>query len=192
MNLAMRLLQLAQEHAPEAGAESTRIVLPEIDEVIFGAIAFFILLALLSRVAFPAMRKGLESREQAIRSELERAEQARLEAEQKREEYDRLIADARSEADRIVREATEAAEGVRRDRVARAEDEARQIIEKARQDADQEKHRAFADLQRVMADISIEAATRVLNQELSDPGAQRQLVEQFIAETGSRGNGQRG
>jgi F-type H+-transporting ATPase subunit b len=178
--------------AQESGGEATRLVLPALDELIFGAIAFLVLFALLARVAFPALRKGLQQREQAIRSELERAEQARLEGEQKREEYERQIADARSEADRIIREASEAAEGVRRERVARAEEEARQIIEKARQDADQEKHRAFADLQRMVADISIEAATRVLNKELSDPASQRQLVEQFISETGARGNGKRG
>jgi F-type H+-transporting ATPase subunit b len=188
MQLATRVFLLAQEHAEE-GADATRLVLPEIDELIFGAIAFFALLALLSRVAFPALRKGLQQREQAIRSELERAEQARLEGEQKREEYEQKLAEARTEADRIVREAAEAAEGVRRERLARAEEEARQIIEKARQDADQEKHRAFADLQRMIADITMEAATRVLNKELSDPTAQRQLVEQFIVEAGARGNG---
>lgn len=192
MNLATRVFLLAQEHAPEGAEESTRIVLPELDELIFGAIAFFALLALLARVAFPALRRGLQQREQAIRAELERAEQARLEGEQMRESYERQIAEARTEADRIIREAHEAAEAARRDRVARAEEEARQIIDKARQDAEQEKHRAFADLQRVMADISIEAATRVLNKELSDPGAQRQLVEQFIAEAGNGGNGQKG
>ena len=181
------LMLLAQE-----GEDPTRIVLPELDELIFGAIAFFALFALLSRVAFPALRRGLQEREQAIRSELERAEQARLESEQKREEYERQLADARSEADRIMREAAEAAEGLRRERVARAEEEARQIVDKARQDAEQEKHRAFADLQRMVADISIEAATRVLNKELSDPGAQRQLVEQFISDAGARGNGQKG
>lgn len=183
----MRSLLLAQE----AGEEVTRIVLPEIDELIWGAIAFFIVLLLLSRVAFPALRKGLQAREQAIRSDLERAEQARLEAERLKEDYERRLGDARSEADRIVREATEAAEGVRRDRIARAEDEARQIVEKARRDATQETARAFGELQRQVADISIEAATRVLGKELSDPASQRQLVEQFISETAAQGNGQR-
>lgn len=178
----MNLLLLAQEAAE--GGEATRLVLPEIDELIFGAIAFFIVLVLLARVAFPALRKGLQDRENAIRSELERAEQARLEAEREKEDYDRRIADARGEADRIVREASEAAEAVRRERIERAEEEARQIIEKAQADAAQEKGRAFAELQRAMADISIEAATRVLGKELSDPASQRQLVEQFISEAG--------
>jgi F-type H+-transporting ATPase subunit b len=186
MSIATQLLLLAQEHAPEAAeGGATRVVLPEIDELIFGAIAFFLLLFILSKVAFPALRKGLAEREQAIRSELERAEQARLETEAKREEYERQIADARGEADRIMREATEAAEGVRRERVAKAEEEARSIIEKARADASQERERAFAELQRTVADLTLEASRRVLEQELANPEAQRQLVERFIATAGA-------
>jgi F-type H+-transporting ATPase subunit b len=181
----MRLLLLAQEHAPEAGGDAaTRLVLPEIDELIWGVIAFGILFFALSKFAFPALRKGLEAREQAIRSELERAEQARLEAETKREEYDRRIAEARSEADRIVREATEQTEVLRRERLEKAEDEARQLIEKARQEASQERDRAFAELQRTIADLTLDAAQRVIEQELSDPAAQRRLVESFIASAG--------
>ena len=184
------LMQLAQE-AGKASADPTRLVLPQSDELIFGFFAFVILFVALWKFAFPALKKGLEAREQAIRGELERAEQARLEGEQKREEYDRLIADARTEADRIIREATDSVESVRRGRTAKAEEEARQIVEKARADAGQERQRAFEDLRRVMADISIEAATRVLGQELSDPNAQRQLVEQFISQAGTSGNGSR-
>jgi F-type H+-transporting ATPase subunit b len=168
-----------------AEPSSTGLVLPKLDEFIWALIAFVILFAALAKLAFPALKKGLEAREQAIRGELERAEQSRLEAEQKREEYDRRIADARAEADRIVREANEVIEQTRRDRIAKAEDEARQIIDKARTDAAQERQRAFEDLRRTMAEISIEAATRVLGKELSDPAAQRQLVEQFISSTGN-------
>ncbi len=178
----------AQEHVPEAAeaaADPTRVVLPEIDELIFGSIAFFVLLFVLSKVAFPALRKGLAEREQAIRSELERAEQARLETEAKREEYERQIADARGEADRIVREASEAAEALRRERVERAEQEARAIVEKARADAAQERDRAFTELQRTIADLTLEASRRVLEQELSNPEAQRQLVERFIQTAGA-------
>jgi len=177
-------------HLLLAAETTTRVVLPTGDELIFGALAFLVLFALLWRVAFPALRKGLEEREHAIRAELERAEQARLEAEQKREEYEGQLAAARDEADRIVREASEAAESVRRDRMTKAEEEARQIVEKARADAAGERDRAFAELQASLADISIEAASRVLQKELEDPQAQRRLVEQFIAQAGSPGNGQ--
>lgn len=183
----MRLVLLAQE----AGGEATRVVLPEIDELIFGTIAFLILFVVMWRIAFPALRKALAAREQAIKSELERAEQARLEAEREREEYARRIADARAEADRLVREATEATEQIRRDRIARAEEEARQILDRARGEASQERDRMLAELRREMADLSIDAAQRIIEQELSDPAALRQLVDRFIADatSGTSGRG---
>ncbi len=187
MMLGTQLMLLAQEHAPEA-ADPTRVVLPEWNELIFGAVAFFILFGFLAWKAFPALRKGLQAREDAIRGELERAEQARLEAEQKREEYDRSIADARGEADRILKEASDAAEVIRQDRISKAEEEARGIIDKARQDASQERERAFAELQGTVADLTLEASRRVLEQELSDPAAQRQLIERFISSTGAGAN----
>ncbi len=189
MNLVTRLVFLAQEHAPEAGGDAaTRLVLPAIDELIWGTIAFGILFIALAKFAFPQMKKALAAREQAIRSELERAEQARLESEAKREEYDRLIAEARNEADRIIREATDAAEANRRERVDKVEEEARGIIEKARQDAAQERDRAFAELQRTVADLTLEASKRVIEQELSNPDAQRQLIERFIESAGAGAN----
>jgi len=178
------LLYLAQE----AGGGATRIVLPERDELIWGLFAFAILFFAVAKFGFPMLRKTLADREQAIRSELERAEQARLEAEGKREEYDRQIADARAEADRIMREATEAGEAVRRERASKAEEEARTIIEKARADAAQERDRVFGELQRTMADLTLDAARRVIEQELANPEAQRQLVERFIATAGAGSN----
>lgn len=185
MNFGMRLLLAVEEGGGHAeAADPTRLVLPALDELIWGAIAFGILFLLLAKVAFPALRKGLEAREQAIRSELERAEQARLEAEARREEYDQRIAEARTEADRIIREATEQAEVLRRERVEKGEEEARQLVEKARADAGQERDRAFGELQRTIADLTLDAARRVIDQELSDPAAQRRLVESFIATAG--------
>lgn len=184
MGVLTTVLLAAEETAGEA-ADPTRVVLPEWNELIWGAIAFFVLFIALAKFAFPRLRQSLQAREDAIRAELERAEQARLESEQKREEYERQIADARGEADRIIREATEQAEALRQERTARADEEARQIVDKARQDASQERDRVFTELQRTLTDLSLDAARKVIEDELSNPEAQRQLVERFIASSGA-------
>lgn len=168
---------------------ATRQVLPAPDEMIWGIVAFVIFFAVMAKLVFPSMRQALKAREDAVRGELERAEQARLDAEEQQEEYRRRLTEARSEADRIIREATEAAEEIRRERTQRAEEEARTIVERARADAAQERDRVMADLRRAMTDLSLEAAARVVGQELSDPEAQRRLVEDFISQTAATGNG---
>ncbi|HVE91115.1 MAG TPA: F0F1 ATP synthase subunit B [Actinomycetota bacterium] len=178
----MNLLLLAAEEAGEGGL---RVVLPLMDELIVGTFAFLVFLAVMYKLVFPNMRKALRAREDAIRGELERAEQARLDSEEQREQLRRQLADARGQADQILRDETAAAEQVRRDIIAKAEEEARQIVARARTDAEGERDRAFGDLRSQMAEISIEAARRVVERELSDPAAQRTLVDQFIASVGS-------
>ena len=175
--------------AEEAGGGSTRLVLPEIDELIFGAVAFLVFFVVMAKLVFPGIRKALQAREQAIRSDLERAEQARQDAEEQREEYRRRLAEARAEADRIVKDAQAAAEDVRRDILARANEEAREIGEKARAESGLERGRLLTELRREVADLSLQAARRVVEKELADPEAQRQLVERFIADVGAAGNG---
>lgn len=180
------LLRVAEEAA--GAADATRLVLPEIDELIWGTVAFLVFFVVMAKMVFPGMRKALKAREQAIRGELEKAEQARLDAEELMEEYRRQLADARAQADRIVKDAQAAAEDVRRDLVARADDEARQIVERARAEAGAERDRLLGQLRRDVADLSIQGAQRVVAKELADPEAQRQLVEQFIAQVGSMGS----
>lgn len=183
------LVTLAQA-AEEGGA--TRVVLPEIDELIMGTVAFVLFFLVMARLVFPNLRRSLKAREDAIRGELERAEAARLEAEEQREEYRRRLAEAREEADRIIREASESAERLRQERTERADEEARQIVERARQDAAQERDRLLGEIRRQVADLSIEAARRVIGQELTDEAAQRRLVDDFIEQVGAAGNGRTG
>ena len=80
-------------------------ILPDGKEIIWTVIAFAIAFTILAKYAFPAMKKGLQAREDKIRGDLERAEQARTEAEATLEQYQRQLADARSEATRIVEDA---------------------------------------------------------------------------------------
>lgn len=171
--------------AEEAAGGATRVVLPEPDELIFGTIAFLILLAVMVKLVFPNLRIAMQAREDAVRGELERAEQARLDAEEQREELRRQLAEARTQADQILRDETAAAEQVRRDILAKAADEAAVIRTQARTDAEGERDRVFTELREQMATISLEAARKVVERELGDEKAQRALVDQFIASVGA-------
>lgn len=178
----MNFLLLAQEQ----GGEATRVVLPAIDELIWGSIAFFAFLLVMSKLVFPKLRTALKERENSIRGQLEQAEKARIDAEEQREQLRLQLAETRNQADQSLRDETAAAEQVRREILAKAETEAQQIVAKARADASLERERAFGELGGQMAEISMEAARRVVERELSDPSAQRELVDQFIASVGHK------
>ena len=172
--------------ATEGDAEpsGTDLILPAIDELIWGAVAFIIVLVVLNKFAFPALRKAVEAREQQIQGDLEAAEQAKTEAQQAKANYDKQIADARGEANRIIEEARQSAEEVRKDLVAKAEKEAEQIQARASEQLEAERNRTVTELQSTVGDLAIELAEKVVGRAL-DQSTHRELVDAYIKEVGT-------
>ena len=189
----MRLINAAavwaQEHAPEGtehGAEepsSLDLILPAVPELIWGTVCFAIVLFVLTKKAFPAIRKSVEAREQRIQADLESAERAKAEAQAEQEEYRRQIADARGEANRIIEEARQSAERVRADLIAKAETDAAQVVARAQEQLTAERNRTVQELQSQVAQLSIELAEKVVNRSL-DRDVHRELVDAYIKEVG--------
>jgi F-type H+-transporting ATPase subunit b len=171
-------LLLAQESGEHSG---TDLVLPAIPELIWGAVSFVIVAFVLSRIAFPRLRKSVEQREQAIRQKQEEAEQARRDAQREKEEYEKQRAEARSEANRIIEEARGSAEQVRKETITKAEKEAAAIVERSREQIDTERQRAMQELQGTVATLSIQLAEKVVGRSL-DGSSQRELVDAYIKE----------
>jgi len=164
-------------------------ILPETNEIIWTVIAFAIAFFILAKYAFPAMKKGLQAREDKIRGDLERAEQARAEAEATLAQYQKQVAEARGEATRIVEEARQAAEGVRRDLIARAESDAAEIRQRAQEDSQLASSRAMSELRTHVASLSVDLAEKIVERNL-DRDTQMSLIENYINSVGN-GNGSR-
>jgi F-type H+-transporting ATPase subunit b len=171
--------------AAEDCYKAPNLVTPAIGEIVWGALAFFIVLFILVKFAFPALKKGLAAREDRIRSDLERAESARVEAETQLTEYQQQLAEARAEAGRIIEEARQAADQVRQDLLAKAEGDAAEARTRAQEDIRLATLRATADLQGRVADLSIELAEKVVEKNL-DRATQIQLIENYINQVGSK------
>ncbi len=165
--------------------KAPNLVTPAVSEIIWGALAFFIVLFVLVKFAFPALKKGMAAREDRIRGDLERAESARVEAETQLSEYQQQLAEARVEAGRIIEEARQAADQVRQDLLAKAEGDAAEARSRATEDIRLATQRATADLQGRVADLSIELAEKVVEKNL-DRATQIQLIENYINQVGSK------
>jgi F-type H+-transporting ATPase subunit b len=152
---------------------------PENNEIIWGSLAFLVLLVAMWKWGVPAVRNMERQREERIRNDLESAEKTRIEAEEEKRSYDAQLADARNEAGRIIDEARQAAEVVRRDLIARAEEDAREIRERATADIANQTTQAMAQLRAEVAQLSIDLAGRIVERNL-DTDTNRQLVENFI------------
>ena len=164
--------------------EAPNPILPEINEIIWGGLAFLVLLGALWKFGLPPIRNMLKQREDRIRGDLERAEQAKAESEGVLAQYEAQLTDARAEAGRIIEEARQSVDQLKRDLTARAEADAAGIRERAQQDVRLATQRATADLQSRMTDLTIELAEKVVERSL-DRETQSALIESYINEVGN-------
>ena len=159
-------------------------ILPETNEIVWGGLAFVVLLLVMWKYALPPVRNMMKQREDRIRDDLERAEHARTEAEGELTNYRRQVADARSEAARIIEEARQSADEVKRQIQAQAETDAAEIRSRAQEDIRLATDRAQADLQGRVTDLSIELAEKIVERNL-DRDTQLALVESYIGQVGN-------
>ena len=173
---------LAQEAAEE---ESRNPILPAWNELIWGTIAFLILLFIMYRTVFPSVNKALADRRANIEGKLEQAERERKEAQELLEQYRRRLREAEDETQRILDEARANAERVRRDLLAKAETDAGRELDRARQAIRAERDQAIRQLRNEVGSLAVELATRVVGDSL-DRDRQLRLVDEYIEDLGNQ------
>jgi F-type H+-transporting ATPase subunit b len=178
MTFAQTLLLAAEE---EGGSSGLDILLPPLNELIAGIIAFAIVFFFIWRFATPAINRMLEQRQAAIAGQIEDAEKAKTEAESLLADYRGQLAEARTEGNKIIDEARESAEQVKADIIAKAEAEAEQIRAKAREEAAGERARALAEAKGQVGDISVDLAGKIVGDSL-DQNAHRELIDRYLAD----------
>jgi F-type H+-transporting ATPase subunit b len=171
---------LAAEQAPQA----KNPILPQPNEIIWGLLAFLVLLGVMWKFAFPAVTKMMNDRTERIRSNLDSAEKVKAEAQEILEDYQRQLADAKNEANRIIEEARQTAEGLRRDLMQRAEAEVAELRQRSAEDIAAAQERALADLRSRIATLVIAAAEKVVERNL-DRDTNAALIENFINSVGA-------
>jgi F-type H+-transporting ATPase subunit b len=173
-------------HAEEPSG--TDLILPAIEELLWGAVAFALVLFVLNKFAFPKLRESVEARENQIKGDLEAAERAKSEAENEKRQYQQQIADSRGEANRIVEEARQQAEQVRKDLIAKAQAEAEAITTRAQESIAAERASTMQELQATVAAMSIQLAEKVVGRSI-DANAQKEMVDAYIKDVAGMGNG---
>ena len=175
----MTALFLVQEAAGEAAHAVTPFSInPGL--IIWTLVVFGLLMALLWKFGWPALLKSVEEREARIAKQLADAERANAEAARLLEEHRQVLAQARSEAQEIVAMAKSVAQKEREQLLARTREEQEQLLERARRDIEAEKEKAILALRREAVELSIAAATKLVQSNL-DNDANRRLVLEYLA-----------
>ena len=178
VTLATPVVALAEESA--VGPD---ILIPKPAELIPALIAFIIILLVLAKLVWPSVLDMMEKRQQKIQDDLDAAERSKIQAAEEAKSYEAKILDAHHEADAIVAKAKKEAEEVRSAVLAKAQREAADIIAKAHGAVDSERHKAMIELSGSVVDLSVEIATKIIGDNLSEAD-QRRLAEKYLAEVG--------
>jgi len=142
--------------------------------VLFGIFAF-----VLSKLAWKPLLGMIEEREKSIRDAVASAESSKEEAQKLLAQHQELIREAGRQREERVKRALADAETVKADLVAAARAEAERTVQKAREQIEREKKLAIQELRSSVADLAVEAASRIVQSSLT-PDAQKKLVHEFI------------
>ncbi len=156
---------------------------PEPGLIIWTLVSFFLLLVLLKKLAYPQILKAMKHREQTIATQLEEAQKTKTAAEQLLADYKRQLADARTEAQKVLNEGRALGESMRKEIIQKAQEESNQIVKRAQEEIELQKQKALLELREKVADLSIMAATKVINKSLNSED-NRRLVEEYVSKVG--------
>ena len=168
----------------EESAVGPDILIPKVAEFVPALIAFLVILAVLSKLVWPSVLEMMEKRQAKIQSDLDEAERSKREAAEEAKSYEGKILEAHHEADAIIAKAKKEAEEVRSQVLAKAQREAADIIAKAHGAVDSERHKAMIELSSSVVDLSVEIASKIIGNDLSEE-EQRRLAEKYLAEVGA-------
>jgi F-type H+-transporting ATPase subunit b len=142
--------------------------------VIFSLFAF-----VLGRFAWGPLLKIVDEREKSIRDQVEAAERAAADARDTLAKQQELLKSAGREREELLSRAAKDAEAIRLELVGKARAEAEAAVARAREQMQREREQVVSELRAQVADIAVEAASRIVKSSL-DEGAQRKLVDDYI------------
>jgi F-type H+-transporting ATPase subunit b len=143
-------------------------------------VLFGIFAVVLAKFAWGPILKMVEEREKGIKDSVEGAEKSHVEAKALLEQHRELVREAGREREEILKRALKEAETLKADLSAKARAESDQIVARAREQVQRETDKAIQDLRGQVADLAMEAASKIVKSSLT-PDAQKKLVSEFIA-----------
>ena len=171
-------------HAIGLAAESEPLFQINLFQVVIAAANFVIFLVLMWQFAFKPVAAMLADRKSRIEQGLRDAEQARKDRESAEQERLAALTEARREANDILARAQKVAQETRDADIAATREELDRMRKSASDEITAEKGRALAELRSEVADLALQAAGRVVRENMNDQ-RQRRLVEEFLADPNS-------
>jgi len=149
--------------------------------IIWTAVTFIALIFILKKFAWKPILAALDQREGAIRESLEKAEKAKEEAQKILEQNQSNLNKAEEESRKIIEQSRSFAEKLKEQMLLDTKQQSRKLLEDASAEIERKKDEAFNDLKNQIAEIAINAAEKILNENLNKE-IQKKIVDKYIGE----------
>ena len=156
------------------------LVAPDLGLIVWMTLSFLLLLVLLRVFAWKPVLKMLRDREEKINVALNEANLAREQMKQLTADNERLLLEAKDERDAILNEARKVSQKMYDDAKTKAQEEGQRIIAAAKEDILIEKQKAIAEIRNTIAEISLEIAEKVIENEFSDKQKHQQYINKRV------------
>ncbi|GAA2513665.1 F0F1 ATP synthase subunit B [Streptomyces gobitricini] len=172
----MNALFLAQAEEPQPP------IVPHLDELVIGLIAFAIVFGFLAKKLLPNINRVLEQRREAIEGGIEKAESAQIEAQSVLEQYKAQLAEARHEAARLRQEAQEQGTAIIQEMKAEGQRQREEIIAAGHAQIEADRKAAATALRQDVGKLATDLAGKLVGESLEDVARQSRTIDRFLDE----------
>ncbi len=172
---AANVVQAAENQPPSP-------LFPQPYDIIWSAVAFVIILAVVWKYALPRLGAMLDERSALIEGNIEKAAEAKAEADAALEEYRAQLADARGEAGKIREQARADGTKILLELKEQAQAEANRITASAQATIEAERQSALVSLRNEVGSLALSLASGVIGESLTDDKRAASIVDRFLAD----------
>ena len=153
--------------------------------LIANIVNFTVLLIVLRLVAWGPLMKLLDERREKIAASHSTAEQVKVQAAESERQVQEQLEAARRQGQELVAQAQEISSRIQAEAHTAAQADAEATLARARNEIKLERDSAIADLRKEFADLTIDAAEKVINSSL-DRNAHKRLIDEALAQSSFR------
>ncbi len=157
-------------------------LLPAWYDLVWSALWFVVILAVVWFYALPRFTKMLDERSAAIEGNIAKADEAQKQAEAALEEYTRQLTEAHTEAGTIRETAREDGKKIVAEAKETAVAEAARLTAAAHSQIEAERQTAFVSLRNEVGGLALDLAGGVVGETLSDDARATAVVDRFLAD----------
>ena len=155
---------------------------PEVGLIFWMLIPFLVVFFILAKYAWPAILKGVQTRNKYIDDSLLAAKQAREELARVKADGEAIVDEARKEQSRILAEAAKSRDMIVNGAKDKAAEEASKIMESAREQIALEKEDAIRQIRREVAVLSVGISEKILRKNLDKKNEQMEMIDRLLDE----------